>query len=103
MNSFPDQIVTVIATLAIALPLLIVALFAGKIVLYSRRVKRGVEHQTMIGMTGRAESEISGTGLVFVRGELWHACADGRIAAGERVRVVGFSRLALIVEAAESV
>ena len=98
MNSFAEQIVTVVATLAVALPLLVVALFAGKIALFSWRLKKGVEAKTMIGMTGRAESEISETGLVFVRGELWHARSVGRIAAGEQVRVVGFSRLALVVE-----
>lgn len=98
MDWLADQLVTVGAALAVALPLLVVAMFAGKIVLYSRRVKKGVEAKTMIGMTGRAESEISETGLVFVRGELWHARSQTRIAAGERVRVVGFSRLALVVE-----
>ena len=99
MNSFVDPLWAVGAVLAVALPLLLVALFAGKIVLYSWRLKKRVEARTMIGMTGRAESEISETGLVFVRGELWHARSDARIAAGERVRVVGFFRLALVVEA----
>ncbi len=85
--------------LAIALPLLIAFVFILKLALYSRRLKMNVETTTMVGLIGRAESDIANQGMVFVRGELWHAQARARIPRGAGVRVTGFKHLALEVEA----
>jgi membrane-bound serine protease (ClpP class) len=52
----------------------------------------------MIGQTGIAETEMAPEGTVFVHGELWRARAGIRIAAGERVRVIGVEGLVLEVE-----
>jgi membrane-bound serine protease (ClpP class) len=52
----------------------------------------------MIGMKGRADTEIASEGTVSIRGELWRARARIRIAAGESVRVVGVDGLTLEVE-----
>jgi membrane-bound ClpP family serine protease len=72
--------------LAVALPLLVIAFFALQLALHARRAKKRVEAKSMIGLTGRAESIIFHTGLIFVRGELWHACSEKPIARGESVR-----------------
>jgi membrane-bound ClpP family serine protease len=99
MNSVINQALLFFSTLAIALPLVVIIFFALKLVIHSHRIKKTVAAGSMIGTQGRAESEISTTGLVFVRGELWHACSPTKIAASTTVRVIGFSRLALVVEA----
>ena len=52
----------------------------------------------MIGMSGRAETELAPDGTVFVHGELWRARAGLRIRAGEPIRVVGVDGLTLEVE-----
>ena len=52
----------------------------------------------LIGLKGRAQSEISNEGLVFVRGELWPAYSKMKIQRGETVFVKGFQGLALEVE-----
>jgi membrane-bound serine protease (ClpP class) len=55
----------------------------------------------MIGLTGRADTELAPEGTVFIRGELWRAKARSRIAAGENVRVIGLEGLTLEVEHAD--
>ena len=52
----------------------------------------------MIGMSGRAETELAPDGTVFVHGELWRARAGLHIRAGEPIRVVGVDGLTLEVE-----
>ena len=99
MKGFAEQLVLLGAALAVALPLLVIGFFAAKIVLYSRRVKQSLEAEPLIGLRGRAESDIGSKGLVFVRGELWHACSEAKIERGASIRVVGFAQLALVVEA----
>lgn len=98
MGMVASQILAVIPMLAIALPLAVIVFFILKLMTHSRHMKKNVVAGTMIGMMGRAESEVFDAGIVFVRGELWHACAEKKIARGESVRVIGFSRLALKVE-----
>ena len=63
-----------------------------------RRVQTGRE--AMIGALGVARSELAPDGTVFVQGELWKAhSANGGIAAGRAVRVVGVDGLRLTVRA----
>ena len=84
--------------LAIALPSLVILFFVTKLVLHSRRIKRNPSAAGLIGLKGRAQSEISNEGLVFVRGELWPARSKTSIQRGETVFVKGFQGLALEVE-----
>ena len=86
--------------LAVAVPALVALFFLLKLVSYSRHIKRHPSAAGLIGMTGRAESEIAGEGLVFVRGELWKARSNTTIRRGANIRVTGFYELALEVEAA---
>ena len=101
MNDPAAKILRLTANLAILVPLLIALLFVLKLALYSRRIKRNVTAGTMLGLVGRAESDIADEGLVFVRGELWPAHARTSIPSGARVRVTGFKQLALEVETLE--
>jgi membrane-bound serine protease (ClpP class) len=52
----------------------------------------------MIGLKGKAVTEVAGEGRVMVHGEYWWARARGRIAEGESVRVVGIDGMTLEVE-----
>jgi membrane-bound ClpP family serine protease len=99
MNQHAEKIIAILAFFAIAIPILIGLGFTLKLALYSRRLKQKVEARTMVGLVGRAESEIVNEGMVFVRGELWPAHACAHIPRGARVRVTGFKYLALEVEA----
>ena len=85
-------------TLAITIPSLVILFFAMKLVIHSRRFKRNPSAAGLIGLKGRAQSEISNEGLVFVRGELWPAYSKMKIQRGETVFVKGFQGLALEVE-----
>ncbi len=100
MNQLKENLIACIAFLAVALPLLVTLFFILKLARYSRRIKMNVEG-AMLGLVGRAESAINGDGMVFVRGELWHAHARAHIPSGARVRITGFKQLALEVEAVE--
>jgi membrane-bound serine protease (ClpP class) len=84
--------------LAIALPSLVILFFVTKLALHSRRIKRNPSAAGLMGLKGRAQSEISNEGLVFVRGELWPARSKTIIQCGETVFVKGFQGLALEVE-----
>jgi membrane-bound serine protease (ClpP class) len=52
----------------------------------------------MIGLKGKAVTEVACEGRVMVQGEYWWARARGRIAEGESVRVVGIDGMTLEVE-----
>jgi membrane-bound serine protease (ClpP class) len=79
------------------------ALFAGiVIVLVGRSLGRpqvaGIHE--LVGMVGRAQSELGPEGTVFVRGEFWNARAAEPIAEGERVEVTAVQGLELRVRRA---
>jgi membrane-bound serine protease (ClpP class) len=53
---------------------------------------------SMVGMRGKAASDLSPGGMVRIKGELWAAtAAEGNIKAGEEVEVSGEDGLKLIV------
>ena len=61
---------------------------------------RGVDADPsrMIGLKGKAVTEVACEGRVMVQGEYWWARAHGRIAEGESVRVAGIDGMTLEVE-----
>ena len=87
----PMVIVPVVAgTSLIVLFLLRLALRARQ-----RPVSTGIEG--LLGLEGTAETDLTPSGQVFVRGELWSAVAPESIAQGSRVRVTGVDGLTLRV------
>jgi membrane-bound ClpP family serine protease len=64
----------------IPMMLLIACLFRMALLSHHDRVTTG--EAGMIGMTGRADTEIAPEGTVFIRRELWRARAGIRITAG---------------------
>jgi membrane-bound ClpP family serine protease len=65
----------------------------------ARRAKRFPVSGGILGLTGRAETDIGLDGAVFVRGELWLATSRVSIASGEAIRVIDLHGITLEVEA----
>ncbi len=86
--------------------LLLAALVAGKIIflfwcwLVWRSHQRGfgTGQSRMIGLLGKALTDIEREGRVMIQGEYWWARARTSILAGENVRVTGIDGMMLEVE-----
>jgi membrane-bound serine protease (ClpP class) len=85
-------IFTAVATLS-ALMLLL-----GYLVFKSQRKKPTLGLEGLIGKVGEVRVKLDPSGKVFVHGEYWNAEGEEEIAAGERVRVVGFDGMCLKVK-----
>jgi len=87
--------------LAVVIPFALILTVMVRLALRARQTRVATGLAGMIGLKGRAETEIAPEGRVFVRGELWRARSQTKIAAGENVRVVGVDGLTLDVDLAE--
>jgi membrane-bound serine protease (ClpP class) len=87
--------------LAVVIPFALILIVMVRLALRARRTKVATGLAGMIGLKGRAETAIAPEGRVFVRGELWRARSQAKIAPGESVRVVGVDGLTLEVDLAE--
>jgi membrane-bound serine protease (ClpP class) len=100
MNTLRHDFIILASILAVALPLAVMLFFVLKLIIHSRKIKQNPSAGGLIGLTGRAESDISPEGFIFIRGELWPARSQQKIAQGKTVRVVGFANVTLEVETA---
>jgi membrane-bound serine protease (ClpP class) len=91
------------------LPGTLLALFAAGALILAWRLGRsgGLRRRAittgaegMLGLNGRALTGVAPEGRVEVQGELWQARARMKIAAGERIRVIGMDGLTLEIEPA---
>ncbi len=64
---------------------------------FRRQMVSGVSE--LVGMVGRAESDLDPDGRVFVRGEYWNATAEAPVRAGGPVEVVAVEGMRLRVRA----
>jgi membrane-bound serine protease (ClpP class) len=87
--------------LAVVIPFALILIVMVRLALRARHTRVATGLAGMIGLKGRAETAIAPEGRVFVRGELWRARSQTKIAAGENVRVVGVDGLMLDVDLAE--
>jgi membrane-bound serine protease (ClpP class) len=87
--------------LAVVIPFALILIVMVRLALRARHTRVATGLVGMIGLKGRAETAIAPEGRVFVRGELWRARSQTKIAAGENVRVVGVDGLMLDVDLAE--
>jgi membrane-bound serine protease (ClpP class) len=76
----------------------IILVFLLRLVLGARPRDVEAGQSRMIGLKGKAVTEIASEGRVMVQGEYWWARARGRIAEGESVRVAGIDGMTLEVE-----
>jgi len=95
----PEMRLPLRLVLAVVIPFGVIFTVILRLAIRARRSKVTTGTSGMIGLTGKAETAVGPQGTVFVRGELWRARSQMRIAPGERVRVTGMSGLTLDVEA----
>jgi membrane-bound serine protease (ClpP class) len=87
---------------AAVLPILVVFGFLTVLAHRARRNKIVTGDAGMIGLEGRAETDLLPEGKVFVRGELWDAVSPERLERGRPVRVTGVRGLRLEVADADA-
>ncbi len=86
--------IIIVATISMAFVIFIVNLALKA---HRKRIITGQEG--MIGLTGKANTDLTPEGYVFVRGELWRAVSQqGEIKKGDDVEVTGFEGLTLRVK-----
>jgi membrane-bound serine protease (ClpP class) len=84
------------------LPILAVVAFLAVLAHRARQNKIVTGEAGMIGLEGRAETDLLPEGKVFVRGELWDAWSPVRLERGQSVRVVGVRGMRLEVSSADA-
>lgn len=86
--------------IAATIPLIGVVLFLALLAHRARQNKIVTGDDGMIGLEGKAETDLLPEGKVLVRGELWDAWSPVRLERGQPVRVTGVRGLRLEVSAA---
>jgi len=96
----PDPAVRIgiYTALALTMPFAAILLILLIALFRSLRQKVSTGNQGMVGLIGVADSEISRSGRVKVRGEYWTAHSSSTISAGKTVRILAVEDLTLLVE-----
>lgn len=96
----PDPAMRVSFQVMIPTLVVICLFFIGVILLVVRAQlrRRRTGKEGMIGLEGKAVTEIGAGGKVFVKGEYWRAVSDAPVQEGARVRVLGVDGLVVKVE-----
>jgi membrane-bound serine protease (ClpP class) len=76
----------------------IILFFLGRLIFRSYRSGIGGSESRMIGLKGKALTELAPEGRVIVQGEYWWARSRARIREGETIRVIGIDGLTLEIE-----
>ena len=76
----------------------IILIFLVRLVLRTQLRGVATSPTRMVGLKGKAVTEVKSEGRVMVQGEYWWARARGRIAEGESIRVAGIDGMTLEVE-----
>lgn len=75
-------------------------LMVGYLVLRAQKRKPTTGLEALVGEIGEVKVALNPAGKIFVHGEYWTAEAETQIAAGEKVRVIGFEGMCLKVDRA---
>jgi membrane-bound serine protease (ClpP class) len=97
-SPIPEMRIRWSTAIALALPFSAITVFLLTIAVRARRNKVETGIEGMIGQIGRALTELSPSGKVFVHGEYWDAVAVRPVAAGANVKVTAIDHLMLTVE-----
>jgi membrane-bound serine protease (ClpP class) len=76
----------------------IILFFLGRLIYRSYRSRINSGESRMIGLKGKALTEVAPEGRVIVQGEYWWARSRARITEGENVCVIGIDGLTLEIE-----
>lgn len=90
----------IIITVALCMAAFLV--FAVGFVVKSHRKQVETGFEGLVGQIGKVKETIDGDGMVFVAGALWHATADEKIEAGEKVRILSGEHTTLKVKRIDS-
>jgi membrane-bound serine protease (ClpP class) len=78
-----------------------ITVFLVRLAVRARRIKTRLGADALVGSRASAMEPLNPEGHVLVEGEIWRAVADGAVAAGTSVRVVGHENYLLHVIPAE--
>jgi membrane-bound serine protease (ClpP class) len=98
----PQMRVHVLTALAVSIPLGLITVFLMSIALKASANKVVTGEQGLIGEIGMAQTALSPSGKVFVRGEIWDATASSSVASGQTVVIRSVDGLLLHVDPAPS-
>ncbi len=76
----------------------IILAFLLRVAIRSHRTRVETSESRMIGLKGKAVTEVAPEGRVTVLGEYWWAYSRAKIVEGENVRVIGIDGLTLEIE-----
>lgn len=99
-SPWPGARIRLATSLSVTLPLAAITVILLRFALSAKKQKAVTGESAMINAVGVARTDLDPEGKVMVRGELWDARADQKIANGARVRVRGIDGLKLVVEPA---
>ncbi|MFZ2055343.1 MAG: nodulation protein NfeD [Candidatus Aminicenantales bacterium] len=88
-SPIPELQPSLIFIIPLAVGLSLIFLFLLFLVVRAHSRKPATGKEGLIGEVGLAQTDLSPEGKVFVHGEIWNAEADGPIAKGCKVKVVG--------------
>jgi membrane-bound serine protease (ClpP class) len=94
----PAMRIGLATAIGVALPFAVIFLILLVALLKSMTQKVVTGEKGMVGLVGVADSDVSRSGRVRVRGEYWAARSDAPIIAGRPVRVVEIENLTVKVE-----
>lgn len=77
------------------------SLFAVSRAVRAHRARATTGQEGLVGESGRAVTDLTPEGKVFVRGEYWDARCDGAAASGEEVITTGIDGMVLLVKKRE--
>ncbi len=75
-----------------------IVIFLLTLVIRAHTKKSVVGQEGLVGLVGRAETDISPEGKVYVHGEIWNARSDSPINLGAEVRITRVDGMTVIVE-----
>ncbi len=96
----PEMRVHLLTALGVSIPLGVITVFLMSIAIRARRNKVVTGAEGLIGEVGVAQTSLSPSGKVFVRGELWDATSSVNVPAGQSVVIQQLNGLTLLVEPA---
>ncbi len=100
-SPWPGTHVHLSTSLSVTLPLAIITIFLMRLAWAAKLQKSLIGPEAMKDSVGVARTDLTPSGKVMVRGELWEARALENIRSGTRVRVRQVEGLTLIVEPLE--
>jgi membrane-bound serine protease (ClpP class) len=75
-----------------------IVVFLVTLVIRAHSRRSFVGQEGLVGLVGRAETDIAPMGKIFVHGEIWNARSERPINRGDRVKVVTVDGMTMTVE-----